>query len=89
MAYEKIKLVIAGVSGEIYMTNILKNGFMGNQRRIATSDCIDATTEWFMKNKKKMVQYEVGLKGETPSLFFTDDKEKAERILAILQENDQ
>lgn len=86
MAYEKIKLVVAGVSGEIYMTNILKDGFMGNQRRIATSDCLDATTEWFIRNKKTMVQYGVSSKGETPTLFFTDDKEKANRILAILQE---
>ena len=87
MAYEKIKLVVAGVSGEIYMTNILKDGFMGNQRRIATSECLDAATEWFMKNNKKMVQYGVGSKGETPTLFFTDDKGKADRILAILQED--
>lgn len=87
MAYQKIKLVVAGVSGEIYMSNILKDGVMGNQRRVATDDCLDATTEWFMKNEKAMVQYNENSKGKKPTLFYTDDKEKAERILAILQEN--
>ena len=86
MAYENLKMVIAGLSGEIYLAKILKSGMMGDTRRIATEDCLRATTEWFMKNGKKMIAYEHNSKGKKPSLFYTDNPEKAERILNILKE---
>lgn len=86
MPYENLRLVVAGLSGEIYLSKILKNGMMGESRKVATEDCLRATTEWFMKNKKKMISYEHNSKGKKPCLFYTDDAEKAERILEILQE---
>ena len=89
MAYEKVKLVVASLSGEIYMARINKDGTMSDSRRNAKEDVLRATTEWFMTNKKKMVSYGQQPNGETPSLFYTSDKEKIERILEILQEDDQ
>jgi len=86
MAYENLKMLVAGMSGEIYLTKVLKSGLMGETRRIATSDCLRATTEWFMKNEKKMIAYEHNSKGKKPYLFYTDNPEKAERILNILKE---
>lgn len=86
MAYENLQLVIAGLSGEIYLSKINKGGVMSDSRRVATEDVQRAATEWFMSNKKKMISYGIGKDGKKPTLFFTDDKEKADRILAILQE---
>lgn len=86
MAYNDVRLVVAGVSGEIYMARVLKDGLMSTQRRKATDDCLVAATEWFMQNKKKMLQYEENSKGKKPTLFYTDDPEKAKRILDILEE---
>ncbi len=88
MAYENVKLVLAGLSGEIYMAKMNKSGFMGEGRRIATEDCLRASTEWFMKNKKKMISYPGLSTGEHPHVFYTADKEKAKRIIEILKEDD-
>lgn len=86
MAYEKARLVVAGVSGNIYMTQVLKDGLMSDKRREVTNECLGASTEWFMRNGKKMVQYPSTEKGEKPTLFFTNDQGKAKRILEILEE---
>lgn len=52
MAYENIKLVVAGVSGDIYLAKA-KDGIMDtNYRRVATDDVLRSATEWFLKNKK-------------------------------------
>ena len=88
MAYEKLELVNAFVSGEIYLSRILKNGTMSDKRKIMTEECLRATTEWFESNKKKCIYYKHRLKENHMSLFYTDDDEKAERILKILQEGD-
>ena len=88
MTYEKLELVNALMSGEIYLSRRLKNGFMSDNRRIMTKECLRATTEWFMSNKKKCIQYEHPLENGHPSLFYTDDDEKAERILKILEVGD-
>lgn len=88
MAYENLKMVIAGLSGEIYLTRILKEGVMSDSRRIATEDCLRATTEWFMKNKRTMIQYQHETT-KTPSLFYTDDPEKALAILEILKPDNE
>ena len=81
MAYEKVKLVCAALSGDIYMARVDK-GVMSDSRRIATDDVLVAATEWFIKNKKKMIGYEGGHK-----LFYTNDEDKAKRILEILKED--
>lgn len=86
MAYENLELVIAGLSGEIYLAKVNKSGAMSDSRRIATEDCQRATAEWFMKNKKKMVRFGADSTGKKPTLFYTDDVDKAKRILDILQE---
>lgn len=86
MAYEQVKIVVAGVSGEIYMARALKNGLMSDSRRIATDECQAAVAEWFMTNNKKMLQYAKQRSGATPTLFYTGDAEKAKRILEILGE---
>lgn len=86
MAYENLKLVVAMLSGDIYLARILKDGSMSDSRRIATDDCLRATTEWFMANNKKMISYSEDSNGKKPTLFYTDDKEKAQKILEILQE---
>ena len=88
MAYENLKLVVADVSGEIYLSRILKNGFMGDNRRVATEDCLRATTEWFMKNDKKAIAYGHVFADKKPSLFYTDDPEKAKKIMEILEESE-
>ena len=89
MAYENVKLVLAGLSGEIYMARMNKSGFMGESRKIATEDCLRATTEWFMKNKKKVIHYGELPNGEKPHVFYTSDSEKANRIIQILKEDEQ
>jgi hypothetical protein len=87
MAYENLNLVVAALSGDIYLARINKNGFMGESRRIATEDCLRATTEWFMKNDKSMIAYNHNTKSKKPSLFYTDNPDKADRILEIMQED--
>lgn len=87
MAYENLQLVIAGISGEIYLAKVNNDGAMSDSRRVATADCQRATAEWFMSNKKKMISYGVDSKGKKPTLFFTDDADKSKRILEILQED--
>ena len=86
MAYENLQLVVAGMSGEIYLTRILKNGTMSDSRRVITEDCLRATTEWFMSNKQKGFKFESIKPGIEPHLFYTDDSDKAKRIIAILKE---
>ena len=49
MAYEKIKLVYALMSGDIYMARINDDGTMNlRNRRIATDDVMKAAAEWFI-----------------------------------------
>lgn len=84
MAYENIKLVVAGVSGDIYLAKA-KDGIMDtNYRRVATDDVLSSATEWFRKNKKASVHFE-GLDSNIHSLFYTNDEEKAKKILDILK----
>lgn len=86
MAYENVKLVISAMSGEIYMARILKNGTMGDSRKVATQDCLRASAEWFMTNGKKMASYGEASDGVHPHLFFTADPDRALRINEILNE---
>ncbi|HAX1514292.1 TPA: hypothetical protein JX898_001354 [Enterococcus faecium] len=52
MAYENLQLVVAGVSGDIYLAKA-KDGIMDtNYRRVATNDVLVATTEWFIRGKR-------------------------------------
>ena len=49
MAYENIELVVAAITGDIYMTRTKDDGAMDtNNRRIATNDVMRAAAEWFI-----------------------------------------
>lgn len=86
MAYEKVEIVVSSISGEVYMARVLKDGTMSESRRIVTEDCLRGTTEWFMQNKKKMVQFGTRDSNVKATIFYTGDAEKAKRILEILEE---
>lgn len=59
MAYEKIELVYALMSGDIYMARINDDGTMNlRNRRIATDDVMKAAAEWFIGNKKTVAHFE-------------------------------
>ncbi|EGP9130182.1 TPA: hypothetical protein NR659_002699 [Listeria innocua] len=87
MAYENLKLATAAISGYIYLTRILKNGVMSDNRRIITNECLAATAEWFLSNDKSCKNWEA-IGAVHPHLFFTGDLNKAERIKAILEEDE-
>ncbi|EGO2729438.1 hypothetical protein ACMUVS_000671 [Enterococcus faecalis] len=88
MAYEKLHLVTALLSGDIYLGKA-KDGLMDvNYRRVITDEAIQAVADWFFLNKKKAVWFE-GVDGKEHSLFYTSDKEKAKKILAILKEEEK
>ncbi|HAR5802679.1 TPA: hypothetical protein I1516_001069 [Staphylococcus pseudintermedius] len=58
MAYEKIKLVYAFMSGDIYMARIKDDGLMDTRnRRVATEDVLRAAAEWFVGNKKTLCKF--------------------------------
>lgn len=85
MAYENLKLVVAGVTGDIYLAKA-KDGIMDTTyRRVATDEVLISATEWFRKNEKANIHFE-GLDGNVHSLFYTKDKDKAKRIIEILKE---
>lgn len=85
MPYENLELLLAGVSGEIYLTRKRNGNVMSDSRRVITQECLRASTEWFMGNKKKMLQFESLIPNQKPTLFFTDDPAKIDQILAILE----
>ncbi|HBL2118812.1 TPA: hypothetical protein LP481_001297 [Enterococcus faecium] len=79
------KIIDAPVSGDIYLAKA-KDGIMDtNYRRVATDDVLSSATEWFRKNEESAVHFE-GIDGNTHSLFYTKDKEKAKKIIDILKE---
>lgn len=86
--YKNLQLVTAMMSGEIYLAHMNKSGFMGERRRVITDECLRATTEWFMANKKSGFRFESVRENEHPHLFYTGDKNKAKRIIKILKESD-
>ncbi|HHX0198556.1 TPA: DUF7446 family protein [Enterococcus faecalis] len=88
MVYEKLRLVTALLSGDIYLGKA-QDGLMDvNYRRVITDEAIQAVTDWFFVNKRKTVRFK-GIDGKEHSLFYTSDKEKAKKILAILEEEQQ
>ena len=88
MAYEKLRLVTALLSGDIYLGKA-KDGLMDvNYRRVITDEAIQAVVDWFYVNKKKTVQFK-GIDGKEHSLFYTSYKTKAKKILAILKEEEK
>lgn len=88
MAYEKLRLVTALLSGDIYLGKA-KDGLMDvNYRRVITDEAIQAVADWFYVNEKNTVQFK-GIDGKEHSLFYTSDKEKAKKILAILKEEEK
>ncbi|EAF3980717.1 hypothetical protein C9431_08950 [Listeria monocytogenes] len=73
------------ISGDIYLTRMLKGGTMSDNRRIITDECLKATASWFLSNDRKGASWKA--KGDVhPHLFFTGDLNKAKRIKAILEE---
>lgn len=53
MAYEKLRLVTALLSGDIYLGKA-KDGLMDvNYRRVITDEAIQAVADWFFLNKKR------------------------------------
>ena len=82
-----LKLVVAAISGEIYLTKILKSGQMGSQRKEFGKETRRAVMEWFMVSNKKQVAM-VADDGSKVYLFHTADQDKADRILTILQEGE-
>ncbi|KAF2506346.1 MULTISPECIES: DUF7446 family protein [Enterococcus] len=88
MVYEKLRLVTALLSGDIYLAKA-QDGLMDvNYRQVITDEAIQAVTDWFFVNKRKTVRFK-GIDGKEHSLFYTSDKEKAKKILAILEEEQQ
>ncbi|WP_313264140.1 hypothetical protein [Enterococcus sp.] len=85
MAYEKLELVLAAMSGDVYLAKV-KNGIMDtNNRRVVTDEVLRASIEWFIKNDKNGVAFR-GTENDNHNLFYTSNPEKAEKIKAILKE---
>ena len=58
MAYENIELIVAAITGDIYMTRTKDDGAMDtNNRRIATNDVMRAAAEWFISNGKTVAHF--------------------------------
>lgn len=59
MAYEKLHLVTAIVSGDIYVGRV-KDGLMDTRyRRIITGEAIQSVADWFYVNKKRQSNLKV------------------------------
>lgn len=86
MAYEKLKLRNAMMSGEIYLAREESNGVMSSNRRVITDEVLSATADWFLFNKEKCIEWAAIDEETHPHLFFTTDQEKAKQIKAILEE---
>lgn len=86
MKTNELKLVVAEITGEIYLTTLSKTGFMGEPQIEFTNEAVRSVFEWFMRNKRKVINMKKH-NDEKIWMFFTEDKSKAERILAILEEN--
>ena len=80
-----MKLVVAAISKEIYLTKILKSGMMSDSKREFTTEAVRSVMEWFLLNKHKVINMKKH-DGEKVWMFCTEDKEKAERILSIIEE---
>ena len=79
-----MKLVVAAISKEIYLTKILKSGMMSDSKRNFTTEAVRSVMEWFLLNKHKVINMKKH-DGEKVWMFCTEDKDKAERILAIIE----
>lgn len=88
MAYEKLKLVTASITGDIYLASVNTDNIMSTtNRRVITEEVLSSATEWFLRNEKSCIQYGSRNENEIYSLFFTSDPKKAELIKAILLED--
>ena len=58
ISIENINLVIAALTGDIYMADIEEEGLMNTlYRRVATKDVQIAMAEWFMKNGENEIEF--------------------------------
>ena len=80
-----MKLVVAAISKEIYLAKILKSGMMSDSKREFTTEAVRSVMDWFLLNKHKVINMKKH-DGEKVWMFCTEDKEKAERILSIIEE---
>ena len=80
-----MKLVVAAISKEIYLAKILKSGMMSDSKREFTTEAVRSVMEWFLLNKHKVINMKKH-DGEKVWMFCTENKDKAERILAIIEE---
>ena len=80
-----MKLVVAAISKEIYLAKILKSGMMSDSKREFTTEAVRSVMEWFLLNKHKVINMKKH-DGEKVWMFCTEDKEKAEHILSIIEE---
>lgn len=80
-----MKLVVAARSKEIYLAKILKSGMMSDSKREFTTEAVRSVMDWFLLNKHKVINMKKH-DGEKVWMFCTEDKEKAERILSIIEE---
>ncbi|GEQ32186.1 hypothetical protein B795N_00680 [Marinilactibacillus psychrotolerans] len=85
---DSFRIALAGLSGEIYLTKMLKGGTMSDTRRVVTDEVLGTATDWFIKNKQKMVGFKMR-NDRTAYLFHTTDESKKERIMDILKEKDE
>ena len=81
-----MKLVVAAISKEIYLAKILKSGMMSDSKREFTTEAVRSVMDWFLLNKHKVINMKKH-DGEKVWMFCTEDKEKAERILSIIEED--
>ena len=81
-----LKLVVASISKEIYLTKILKSGMMSDSKREFTTEAVRSVMEWFLLNKHKVINMKKH-DGEKVWMFCTEDKAKAVRILSIIEED--
>lgn len=59
MAYEKLRVVTAIVSGDIYVGRV-KDGLMDTRyRRVITGEAIQSVADWFFINKKRQSNLKV------------------------------
>ena len=83
MAYENLQLVVAEVSGDIYLTKV-KDGIMDtNYRRVATDDVLSSSTEWFRKMKNLLFTLKELM--ETFIVCSIQRQRKSKKILDILK----
>lgn len=90
---EDKEIVVAFLSGEIYLAKVEENDVMHNDERVKiTRDVLRAAAEWFISNNAKGIKqegyYADDHENKHSYLFHTTDGEKAEKIKEILKDDE-